>query len=169
MTLKRLFWILAALFVATFIALARVDAALHSAHAPQGIISFEFCGFVHSCTQVLQEWGVAGRSWAMLSLGLDYLFMLSYAGMLCLGLLLASKDLRPRTMALVRLIAVGAIVAGLADAAENYALIQIVTSGDAQIYGVLAGTFASVKFTLVAIALLAWMILGIRRLADGQS
>lgn len=164
MSLKRLFWFLAALFVPTAIALIRIDADLRTIHAPLGIVSFEFCGFTNACTAILADWGERGRALVMLSLGLDYLFLLSYAGMLCTALLLVADAPGPRGASLVGLVAVGAAGAGLADAAENYALIQIVLGANPSAFGPSAGVFASVKFALVLTALLTWAGLGLRKL-----
>ncbi len=169
MTLKRSFWILMALFVPTAIAMGRIDVDLRTVHAPHGIVSFEFCGFAKTCSAILEEWDGKGRESAMLSLGLDYLFMLAYAGVLCVGLLLTSVGLEPRLKRLVELVAAGSIVAGLADALENYSLIQIVLGGDTSTYGMRAGTFASVKFALAGISLLVWASLGVRRAIAGRS
>lgn len=169
MTFKRSFWILTALFVPTLIALVRIDSELHAVHAPHGIVSFEFCGLTQSCPTILNEWGAEGREWAMLSLGLDFLFMLSYAAILWTGLMWASASLSSQARARVGWIAAGAIVAGLADAAENYLLIKIVMGGEVSIHGELAATFASLKFALVLIALLVWVSLGVRRVAIGRS
>lgn len=168
MTLKRTFWILAAVLVPTLVALARIDADLRTLHAPHGIISFEFCGFAGSCTTILEEWGEAGRAAAMLSLGLDYLFMLAYAGGLWVGLIWSAEALAPTARRFVQAIALGAVLAGLADAAENYSLIQVVLGVDEPTHGLRAGVFATIKFVLVAAALLVWAGLGIRRGLAGR-
>lgn len=162
MTLRQLFWFLAALFVLTGIALIRMDIDLRSVHAPVGIVSFEFCGFTASCALILDEWGAGGREIVMLSLGLDYLFLLSYACMLCVALLAAREGLQPRSYRIVGLIAAGAAIAGLADAIENYALIQVVLDNDSHAHGLIAAIFASIKFGLVTLALLTWVGLVLR-------
>lgn len=64
---------------------------------------------------------------------------------------------------LVSWVAAGAVGAGLADAAENYALIQIMLGAASNSFGLSAALFASVKFGLLAIALLTWAGIGVRR------
>jgi hypothetical protein len=172
-SLKQLFWTLMALFVPTAVALAWIDVALRSEHAPFGIVSFEFCGYAGSCAEILADWGAHGREAVMLSLGLDYLFLLTYSGLLWAGLLMGSEQLGLRARNWVRCVAVGALVAGLADAAENYALVQVVKGADIAAHGMLAGTLATVKFILVGAALLVWLGLAARHvlvgIQDGRS
>jgi hypothetical protein len=167
-SLKQLFWTLMALFVPTAVALARIDVALRSEHAPFGIVSFEFCGYTGACAGILAEWGAPGREAAMLSLGLDYLFLLTYSGLLWAGLLMGSERLGSRARSWVRCAAVGALIAGLADAVENYALVQIVNGADIAAHGMLAGTLATVKFVLVGVALLVWLGLAARHVLVGN-
>jgi len=152
LSLKALFWLLLALFLLTTIGLATLDAGLQ-VPAVGGIIAFEFCGFTASCEQVLAQWGESGQKLALLSLGVDYLYLVIYPGLLCTGLLLSAHDMSGRVRIATRTMAWVAPLAGLADGAENYCLIQLVLTADAERYGVPAGIFATLKFALLLVSL----------------
>ncbi|HSW11619.1 MAG TPA: hypothetical protein VLI06_02195 [Solimonas sp.] len=152
------------------IVLAIINAGITNAAVPQGIVSFEFCGFTGTCAAALDSWGEPGRNLTMLSLGLDYLYLLSYSGLIWSGLLLLAGRLPQRWQAGTRGLAWIAPLAGLCDAIENYALIRIVIDGPGETAGLIAGVFASIKFGIVAITLgwllfasLAWALPAARR------
>ena len=165
---KTLFRILLVLVVPTMLALGAIDQQLVVAGNPRGIVSFEFCGWVGSCEATLAAWGEPGRQWAMLSLGLDYLFMLEYVGLVCLGLWMAAQRLAPQVRlaasapsalpaygAALRKFAAAAVVAGVCDAAENLCLMAVVHSGQGGALAWWAALFAAVKFVLIGAALIA--------------
>ncbi len=158
-SLKTLFRILLVLVVPTLLALGLIDQQLVVAGNPHGIVSFEFCGWAGSCEATLAAWGEQGRQWAMLSLGLDYLFMLEYGGLVCLGLLMAEQRLVqsavPGPARVARVFASIALLAGGFDAAENLCLIGVVHSGQGAALAHGAALFASIKFVLIAVALIA--------------
>ena len=153
MPLKTLFRILLALVLPTILALGAIDLQLRVPGNAHGIVSFEFCGWAGSCEATLAAWGEAGRQWAMLSLGLDYLFMLEYATLVGLGLWMAAQ--RQARGPWLRRFAMAALVAGTCDAAENLCLIAVVHSGQGGALAWWAALFAAVKFVLIGAALVA--------------
>lgn len=158
-SLKTLFLCFLALSVLGSLALGAIDLGLRNAVTPQGIISFEFCGFAGNCDAALVAWGEAGRMRAMLSMGLDYLYLIAYPGMICTGLLLLAPQLSPGLQGITRLAGGLAPLAGLADACENYALIRILLDGADTGQGQVAGVFAAIKFAIFG-ATAAWLLLG---------
>lgn len=154
--LKALLWVLIALFLPTLGGLAAIDASLRVPASPAGIVSFEFCGFTSSCEAALDQWGVAGRQFAMLSLGVDYLFMVIYPSLVCVGLLLVAPLASVRLRKFTVLLAWFALGAGLADALENFFLIRVVLDGSGATHGYLAGVCAVVKFAILGITL-GWL------------
>lgn len=156
--LKFLLWVLITLFVPTMAGLAVIDSGLKVPAAPLGIISFELCGFLSTCDATLQQWGVEGRQLAMLSLGLDYLFMVIYPSLVCVGLLLVVASVPARAAKLTRSLAWIALLAGAADAFENYFLIRVVLTGSGASHGVLASICSAIKFSILGITL-GWLIL----------
>lgn len=154
--LKALLWVLIALFLPTMAALAVIDGSLKVPASPGGIISFEFCGFMSSCDATLVQWGVKGQQLALLSLGLDYLFMVIYPLLVCVGLLLVAPVVPMPLKNFTALLAWVALGAGLADAAENFFLIRVVLGGSGLSYGVMASTCAAFKFAILGI-MLVWL------------
>lgn len=140
------------LFVPVLIAMGWIDSGLQTRSAVHGIVSFEFCAFSASCAAQLQDWGVRGQQLAMLSLGLDYLFIPLYAGLLWLALMGVASLQPAKWQALTRLMAHFALLAGLADSLENYALIQLLLNQSIAPYGLFAAICASLKFALLALS-----------------
>jgi hypothetical protein len=155
MTLKTLFRLLFVLTLATLVALAVVDSGLRGPASPNGMMSFEFCGFTGRCTAILSAWGESGRNLAMFSLGLDYLFLLLYPGLICVALLCVARELPAAPALKARRLAALAWLMALADALENFHLLQVIRSGAAGAHGEWAGYFASVKFAVLFLALVA--------------
>ncbi|MEK6805963.1 MAG: hypothetical protein AABY95_04885 [Pseudomonadota bacterium] len=156
--LKPLLWVLLALSLPVLVTLALIDeSGLKVPSAPLGTISFEFCGYTSSCNLILGEWGVEGQRLQLLSLGLDYLFMVLYTAILCIGLLLVSSRLSP-TLKIVTVIFAGlALLAGVADAGENYFLAQVILKQSGVPYGEWASNFAVAKFAIIGLTL-SWLI-----------
>lgn len=156
--LKLLLWVLLALSLPVLAALALIDeSGLKVPSAPLGTISFEFCGFTSSCNLILGEWGVEGQRLQLLSLGLDYLFMALYPAIICLSLLLVSAHLPVALKTVTAMLAWLALGAGIADAGENYFLIQVILKQSGIPYGEWAGQFAAVKFGIIGLTL-SWFI-----------
>ena len=85
--------LLAALLVLLSIALSAVGAALFTEAAPQGIVSYEFAGCAAGAERILGSWSAAAREHAMLSLGLDYLYLLVYPAFISLACVRVSRRL----------------------------------------------------------------------------
>ena len=75
-----------------------LDGHLKTEIAPAGIVSFEFAGNVTNAKQILVSWGPRGATYAGMSLGLDFLFLFSYAGAIGLGCVLAARGLSQRSI-----------------------------------------------------------------------
>lgn len=150
---KFLFWFLLALFSCTTFALWLMDSSIRSADVPYGIVSFEFCGFAQSCDAILESWGVSGKNVALVILGMDYLYLVVYPALIASSLFLLRSKLplpyrRINTTAIYL-----CVVIAVADAVENYGLIQIILRGESGSYGVLSSIFASVKFAVLGFTL----------------
>jgi len=138
-------------------AMRTIDAGLRNSITPNGMVSFEFCAFTDTCHAALTAWGATGQRLAMLSLGLDYHFMLLYPAFICVCLLLLARQFKARLKQVSVCLAWFALAAGAADAIENYALIQLVLHPQTAFYGWWAACFASIKFSILALTLL-WLI-----------
>lgn len=170
MTRRRALWLLAVAVIALFAVELAYDNRMQDA-GHHGIVAFEVA-FTHGKAQsIMAAWGANGHDAAVASLWFDYLFMTAYG----LFLFLAVRALRD---ALVRrgrtglarpggTIAMLALVGAGCDALENlFLLLQL--GGRAQSIGpTLAGTFASVKFACVTVAI-AYLLAGLAALAVGR-
>lgn len=157
-TVQWLFWPALILALVIFAVFSVLDAPLRNAAAPNGIISFELAGSVARAQAMIDSWDARARLYAAFGLGLDYLFMVSYALAIGLGCLRAAGVLGrrwPRLAGLGRLLAWGLSLAALLDAIENFALTTMLLAGAASApWPALAAGCAAVKFALVGLGLL---------------
>lgn len=154
---KQVFVVLLMITLAVMGALRFLDGPLKTEAAPAGIVSFELAGSPAAAKNILASWEPKGTVYAGLSLGLDFLFLFSYAGVIGLGCILVARGLfqRMKTFSLLGApLAWGQLCAALLDAAENVSLIQILLGAEGEIWPALAFWCAIPKFLLVAIGLI---------------
>ena len=144
-----------AVLIPALIVIATIDTGLRTTATPNGIVSFEFCGFAASCDAALQAWGNKGRELAMLSIGFDFLFMLSYAGAIAIGLwLLSKRSTRPALFAALGWAALSMVIFdGVETALLGLIVIQDSGAANGAPYGFVAAIAASIKFFILAITL----------------
>jgi hypothetical protein len=152
----RLFLLSLVLAIVTMVALNEQGRYLRTAEAPDGIVTFELIGNKAGAERIIASWGEKGRVVAGLNLGLDYLFMLIYAGGLSLGAAIAAR--RHARFSLVRagfgrVLAWAALLAGLLDAVENYALIRILLGAQGDFWPALSRSCARPKFAIVGVVM----------------
>ena len=159
---KRAFW---ALFVVTILVMASlqvIDTLLKNDVAPSGIVSFEFAGDLSLAQKMVEAWGRKGRIAAGLSLGLDYLFLLAYAGSIGMGCVLIARGISKSANYLCSVgifIAWALLVAALLDMVENYALIRVLLGSNLAIWPKVAKWCAVPKFVIV-VSGLAYILIG---------
>lgn len=146
-------------FLAMMVAMSLVGAPLKSPAAPRGIITFELCAITADCAAILQTWTARQREYAMLGLGLDYLYLVLYPAVIASALVLLSRSLSPRLQLAARTLAALVVLAGAADAVENYCLIRMLTTGQVGVAAMTAAVCAAAKFAILAVALLALLAL----------
>ncbi len=142
------------------ITLNRIDLHLKTDAAPQGIISFELASNPDVSQQMIQSWDGAAKMYAAFSLGIDYLFMISYAlflSLLCMLLANKFSEKRFHYNAGI-LLSYGLWLAAVLDAVENFALFRLLFGSTNTLYSGLAAGCAGVKFILVLLGFLylAW-------------
>ena len=154
---KRAFVVLLLITLAVMGGLQFLDAPLKTKAAPAGIVSFEFAGSMSAAKHILASWGPEGSVFAGLSLGLDFLFLFSYAGAIGLGCVLVARGLSQRMPSFSLWgapLAWGQLGAALLDIVENLGLIQVLQGAESEIWPVLAMWCALPKFLIVAAGLL---------------
>jgi hypothetical protein len=150
------------LTVGLFAVFQVLNVPLQTAAAPGGIVSFELAGSLETAIAMIASWTERGSAFALFGLGLDYLFMPSYALALSLGLLLASGR-HGTVFARVGIwLGWGVFLAALLDAVENFALLRLLLGDLAGVWPSLAFWCASGKFALLLIgvlfALAGWLL-----------
>lgn len=141
------------------VAMSLVGAPLKSPAAPRGIITFELCAITADCAAILSTWTARQREYAMLGLGLDYLYLVLYPAVIGSALLLLSRDVSPRVQLAAGRLAKLVVLAGAADAVENYGLIRTLSTGQVGVAAMTAAVCAAAKFAVIALALLALLAL----------
>ena len=157
----RAFIALLAITLVVMVSLQALDAPLQTDLAPLGIVSFELAGSLTAAQSILESWGPAGRVYAGLNLGLDYLFLVAYTSSIGLGCVLLAQGLsrRSRFLSMVGVIlAWRMIVAALLDAVENYALVRVLLGSRQELWPVVAKWCAVPKFLIVAAGLLFLLV-----------
>lgn len=130
-----------------------IGAPLKTSAAPMGIVSFELAGTPERAMSILDSWDVRAREYAAFGLGLDYLFMPSYALVLTLGVLLALGRHKGWLALLGVWLGWGSLAAALFDAAENFALWKILPGDYVSLWPGLAAVCAAIKFALILLGL----------------
>jgi len=154
------------LLIMTIIAMAGLrvlDGYLKTGAAPHGIVSFEFAGNLSNTETMLASWGPQARIAAGLSLGLDYLFLIAYAGALGLGCVLTANfqfQHSPIGRGLGHALAWGQLGAALLDAIENYSLARVLLGAQTDLWPRVAYWCAGPKFGLVALGLV-YIVIGL--------
>lgn len=153
---KRVFIVLLALTLTVMVGLNILGRPLNTEVAPLGIISFELAGGLSQAQRMVRSWGPTGQVYAGLNLGLDYVFMIAYAGCISLGCVLVVRTISRRAEFLSAAgvsLAWAQLGAALLDAVENYALIQVLLGSQQALWPIVARWCAIPKFTIVAAGL----------------
>lgn len=137
------------LFILLATALVSLDSLIRTDMTPLGIVSFQFIKTVEATALAMDAWGEVGRLAVAISLGLDYLYIVVYSVIACLVLLLASQALSVQlpTFSKILFYMIYALpIIGIADAVENYSLIQLLLGSVSVSWPSLAYYCATIKF-----------------------
>jgi hypothetical protein len=161
-SLSRTIWYLSlAASIAILILFTPLNAPLQTAAAPSGMISFELARTAEQAAEILRSWSPEAQLYAAFSLGLDYLFMVSYATAIGFTCLFVATRLAGPAATLGRAFAWGQLPAALLDGVENVALWQQLVHGAAGGLASLAWLAATIKFAVVGAGLLYALVGGI--------
>ena len=116
---------------------------------PNGIVSFELARTPERASAIMAGWTPLAKLYAALGLGLDYLFMPSYAVTIALGVLLALKRHGGWFASLGIWVGWGSLAAALFDAVENIALWETLVHRVNLTWPQVAFWCASFKFGLI--------------------
>ena len=185
---KRLFFTFLPLTLLLFAVFRVLDQPLKTSASPNGIVSFELARTTQQAQAIVDVW--TGRTiiftdgenfnaitiqpgepftydpeptiYVAFGLGIDYLFMPTYAFALAFGTLLAAGRHGGWLKSFGAVAGYGAFAAALFDAVENYALFQILLNKVYSPYPEIAYYCASIKFGLLIFgllyALVGWLL-----------
>lgn len=154
---QRIIFMVSLIFaVVLFLVFQVIDSHLKTELAPLGIVSFQLAGELSVAQDIIASWGQEGQLYAMLSLGLDYLFMLLYAVVIGLGCIMVARGLPKGLEKFSDLgvwLAWGQILAALMDALENFGLVSIMLGTEVAVWAKVVQVCATGKFALIALGL----------------
>jgi len=141
--------------------MSQLGGSLQNGSAPWGLISLELAHTMDGARTVLASWDAAARVDAALVVGLDFLFLVSYSLFLSLMCVQLAGQLYTwhRVPALVGVILSWAmLLAGLVDAVENVALVQMLRGSALPLWPTVAYWSAVPKFVtiLLSVAFCLW-------------
>ena len=160
---KNLLWWSGAFTLLVMIALRIIDQWLTTPESPTGMIGFELAKNIYNTRIMMDSWGEKGRIMAGLSLGIDFLYIVSYSLFLGLSAFAIGKKLPGRSKLPARpgyWLSWLMLLAGIFDAIENYSLIEILSGNEYQHWATAAYYFSVTKFAIVIITLL-YIVLGL--------
>lgn len=142
--------------VVLYVVLIVLDRKLTDTGGPS-IVGFELAWSEDRAAEILSEWGSGGRADARWSLWLDYAFMASYGAFFALAAL-ATRDFalehgRRALAAAGRFAPAAAIGAAGFDAIENTFLLLVLGGHAGSAGPAIASAAASIKFLLIAFAI----------------
>jgi len=151
---RRLFgWALGLTIIAA-VTLQVMNGPLKTTAAPYGIVSFELARTPTRTAAILQSWDVRAHLYAAFGLGFDYLFMVAYTSAIALAALAVREGTSPWMARLGMAVAWAIGLAGLADAVENALLWRLLLQMAPPTYPSWAWLAATIKFTIITLALL---------------
>lgn len=133
-----------------------LDSFLTNSVCKHGIVSFELAKDLKISERIINSWDETSKTSAGISLGLDYLFLISYSSLIAILIHKLNSHLWKNT----RLYSFGVILifslffAALFDAIENIGLIQLLLGNLKQTWSSIAYYFAVPKFVIILIGIL---------------
>jgi hypothetical protein len=150
--------VIALILSATLLATMRIlDQPLRTPDAPRGIVSFELAKNMAASRQIMDSWNQQATQNAVLSLGLDYLFLVVYAVFIsaaCVQVGKAFQHRNPLISSTGNALAWAQFLAAILDAVENLALIALLLDSERMWLPAMARVCAIVKFSIVGAGLI---------------
>ena len=145
-------------FLLTGFAMSVADGYLKNSITPFGIISYELIYDIDLVEKAKSLWGEQGKIAAAFSLGIDYLFLLSYA---VIGLWVIQNTqnklttLAPTVSRPLTFVAFLVVIAALCDVIENTALVSLLFDSAQPTLAFTAYYFAIAKFSALLMSIIA--------------
>lgn len=147
------------------IVMRNFDASLTNEICKNGIISFELANDLDKTVKILDSWDANAKINASLSLGFDFLFLLTYSSFIALLIFNINNRLWEKKSfhKFGKLLIVLIFIAAFFDIIENIALIKLLLGNLEQRWSSIAYYFAVTKFAIVLVSiiylLINWLLL----------
>ncbi len=157
---KFLLILLLGLFLLTTWALTIFDKPLKTANSPAGIVSFELAKSLDKSEAILTAWDSHAKTFAGLSLEIDFLYILVYTVLLAFLLFLNNQKFVPSQWfyKICHWLIYVVFIAGLFDVIENICLIQLLRGQRDASLSFTAYMAASFKFSILLIVILFLLV-----------
>ena len=151
---------LALLMLAGIAGFQYIFRVIHQPLAPRTIVDLEFANTPARFVAMTTAWGAEGNTAARQSLLIDFGFMPVYALAFAGFTLLAARGAQGRVQTLGLWLTLAPLAAALLDAIENFCLLNALDNlaNLSATLLTLAGISAAIKFGLLLICLLYWLI-----------
>ncbi|MEZ4232356.1 MAG: hypothetical protein R3B89_24475 [Polyangiaceae bacterium] len=147
-----LLWVV--IHTAVMLTIGRANQRLVTEAAPAHIVSLELAGTLERARAVLASWDREQQLFAVFGIGADYLYIFIYGALLAAGAAWGAAVFERGFLSrLGAWLSRALIVAGLADAVENYAMLQLFWGEQTQGWVSLSYYCASLKFLIVVLAI----------------
>ncbi len=153
---KKLTFSLFYLLIISVIVLRYFNLTLENEIAPYGIFSFELAGTLDKSVEIINSWSPLSKTFAGLSLGYDFLFLLIYT--LFISLLIHKVNERlwvgKSFYKIGETLSWSMFITAIFDAIENVSLIKLLIGSHEEYWSSFAYAFAIAKFVLISISIL---------------
>jgi hypothetical protein len=167
MTRRRALWILGVVVLGLFAVLLALDGRMQDAGG-HGIVAFEVAFTSGKAQEIIVAWGTKGHDAAQLSLWIDFLYLTAYGLFMWLAIRALGDAFRGRGMdgwarpaAAISLLP---LIGAASDALEDVFLLLVLGGHVSSIGPPLAGSFATLKFACLAVAIV-YLLAGLVALA----
>ncbi|MFT4560803.1 MAG: hypothetical protein ACI9BW_000538 [Gammaproteobacteria bacterium] len=141
-------------FAILTVVLIKTGRPLITSSAPLGVVSWQLAFSETRARQVIESWGEEGHRAALNNLIVDFPYLITYTRLLSLLCKSATHPPNSRLNGLSAPASRYVWFAALFDAIENIALLYELEVGVSDLIARIAGVAASVKFSVIALALI---------------
>jgi hypothetical protein len=167
MTRRRWLWILGIAMLGLFAVELLYEGRMQDAGG-YGIVDFEVAFTSGKAQQIMRAWGDTGHGAAVASLWLDFLYLTSYGLFLWLAIRAVGDGLRARGRAALAApaaaISLLPLIGAASDVVEDVFLLLVLGGRLSSAGPPLAGSFATLKFACLAVALV-YLLVGLVTMA----
>jgi ABC-type transport system involved in cytochrome c biogenesis permease subunit len=155
-TEKKITFSLFYILIISLIVMRYFDRFLVNEISPYGIVSFELAGTLDNAVAIINSWSELSRTYAGLSLGYDFLFLLIYTLFISLMIHKLNQRLwfKKPFYRIGELLIWSMFLTAIFDTVENVSLIKLLVGARQQFWVSVAYCFAIAKFLLIIISIL---------------